>query len=109
MGRHGELGQVGASVDGLLDELEVRRCETARAEEKRKLMAKELSHRVKNMLAIMQAIARQTYKYLSDQNAVFADRVGALSAAYDMLCRGNAAPQSLPKWRNRLFFWSAAT
>lgn len=85
MGRHGELGQVGASVDSLLDELEVRRCETARAEEKRKLMAKELSHRVKNTLAIVQAIARQTYKNLSEQNAVFANRVGALSAAYDML------------------------
>lgn len=97
MGRHGELGQVGASVDGLLDELEVRRCETARAEEKRKLMAKELSHRVKNTLAIVQAIARQTYKNLSEQNAVFANRVGALGAAYDMLMSEDRSAAELAK------------
>ncbi|OJF97776.1 sensor histidine kinase [Pararhizobium antarcticum] len=84
-GRHGELGQVGASVDGLLDEIEVRRCESARAEEKRKLLTNELAHRVKNTLAIVQAIARQTYKNLPEQNAVFANRVGTLGTAYDIL------------------------
>lgn len=84
-GRHGELGQVGASVDGLLDELEVRRRESVRAEEKRKLMANELSHRVKNTLAVVQAIARQTYKNLNEQNTAFADRVSALGTAYDIL------------------------
>ncbi|WP_455274234.1 sensor histidine kinase [Rhizobium herbae] len=84
-GQHGELGQVGASVDGLLDELEARRCESARAEEQRKLMAKELSHRVKNTMAVVQAIARQTFRNRSDENAVFAERVGALAGAYDVL------------------------
>jgi two-component sensor histidine kinase len=84
-GQYGELGQVGASVDGLLDELEVRRCESARAEEQRKLMAKELSHRVKNTMAVVQAIARQTFRNRSDENAVFAERVGALAGAYDVL------------------------
>ncbi|CAH0342971.1 sensor histidine kinase [Rhizobium sp. CECT 9324] len=96
-GQYGELGQVGASVDGLLDELEIRRCESARAEEKRKLMAKELSHRVKNTLAIVQAIARQTYKNLPEQNAVFANRVRALGAAYDMLMSDDASAAELAK------------
>lgn len=84
-GHYGELGQVGASVDGLLDELEVRRCEANRAEEQRKLMARELSHRVKNTLAVVQAIARQTFRGRSEDNAVFANRVGALAGAYDVL------------------------
>ncbi len=84
-GHYGELGQVGASVDGLLDELEVRRCETNRAEEQRKLMAKELSHRVKNTMAVVQAIARQTFRNRSEENTVFASRVGALAGAYDVL------------------------
>lgn len=84
-GHYGELGQVGASVDGLLDELEVRRLETSRAEEKRKLMAKELSHRVKNTMAVVQAIARQTFRNRSEENAIFASRVTALAGAYDVL------------------------
>jgi two-component sensor histidine kinase len=84
-GRHGELGEVGASVDGLLDELEVRRRESVRSDEQRALMAKELSHRVKNTMAIIQAIARQTFKNRSEENAVFASRVGALAGAYDVL------------------------
>ncbi|MDO9416335.1 sensor histidine kinase [Pararhizobium sp.] len=84
-GQFGELGQVGATVDGLLDELEKRRCETARAEQQRSLMASELSHRVKNTMAIVQAIARQTFKGHSAENAVFSHRVGALAGAYDVL------------------------
>ena len=84
-GQHGELGQVGASVDGLLDELEVRRQESLRADHQRTLIAKEMSHRVKNTMAIIQAIARQTFKNRSEENAVFASRVGALAGAYDVL------------------------
>nr|WP_237681551.1 sensor histidine kinase [Agrobacterium vitis] len=60
-------------------------------------MAKELSHRVKNTLAIVQAIARQTYKNLSEQNAVFANRVGALGAAYDMLMSEDRSAAELAK------------
>ncbi|WP_159952416.1 HWE histidine kinase domain-containing protein [Rhizobium sp. 18065] len=97
MGRHGELGQVGASVDRLLDELEVRRCESARAEEKRRLLAKELTHRVKNTLAIVQAIARQTYRNLAEQNAVFANRVGALGATYDILMTDDRSAAEIAK------------
>lgn len=84
-GQYGELGQVGASVDALLDELEVRRCESLRSEEQRALMTRELSHRVKNTMAIVQAIARQTFRQRSEENVVFAQRIGALAGAYDVL------------------------
>ncbi|MCM2453606.1 sensor histidine kinase, partial [Agrobacterium vitis] len=84
-GPSSELGQVGATVDSLLDELETRRCEAARAEENRKLVARELAHRVKNTMAMIQAIARQTFKDRSQENGVFARRVAALAGAYDIL------------------------
>jgi len=83
--RHSELGQVGATVDGLLDEIDERRREAARAEENRKLVTRELSHRVKNTMAMIQAIARQTFKDRSAENAVFARRVATLAGAYDIL------------------------
>ena len=60
-GRYGELGLVGASVDHLLDELDERRRQTEKMVEARKLMGRELAHRVKNTLSIVQAIARQTF------------------------------------------------
>lgn len=84
-GLHGELGEVGASVDGLLDELEARQREREISDEQRTLMAKELSHRVKNTMAIIQAIARQTFRNRSEENAVFSSRVNALAGAYDVL------------------------
>lgn len=84
-GRHGEIGVVGASVDGLLDELEVRRQASMTAEEKRKLMARELSHRIKNTLAVLQAIARQTFRGQEHEISTFQSRVSALAGGYDAL------------------------
>lgn len=84
-GSHSELGQVGATVDGLLDEIEERRREAVRAEQSRKLVTRELSHRVKNTMAMIQAIARQTFKDRSVENAAFARRVATLAGAYDIL------------------------
>lgn len=84
-GRYGELGVVGASVDGLLDELELRRQASMAAEEKRRLMARELSHRIKNTLAVVQAIARQTFRGQDQEVASFHSRVTALAGGYDAL------------------------
>ncbi|WP_170975693.1 sensor histidine kinase [Rhizobium sp. FY34] len=84
-GLYGELGVVGASVDGLLDELELRRQASMTAEEKRRLMARELSHRIKNTLAVLQAIARQTFRGQEQEIASFQSRVSALAGGYDAL------------------------
>lgn len=84
-GRLGELGLVGAAVDGLLDEIEVRRKASAAAEEKRRLMARELSHRVKNTLSVIQAIVRQTFRGQDQQIISFQHRVAALAGGYDAL------------------------
>ena len=62
--------------------------ELKRAEEQQRLLALELNHRIKNVLAMVQAIASQTFRAASDPveaRAAFVDRLGALSAAQDRL------------------------
>ncbi|MET0867902.1 MAG: HWE histidine kinase domain-containing protein [Pseudorhodoplanes sp.] len=56
-------------------------------EERQRLLSEELSHRLKNSLALVQAIARQTLRGASDKSAVraFDQRVSALSRAHDVL------------------------
>lgn len=83
----GELESVGHAVDDLLDELALRDEAAARAREQRDLMTRELAHRVKNLLAVLQAIARQTFgPYVdAERSRIFSDRVMALSAALDVL------------------------
>ncbi len=60
--------------------------ERKRHEEQVELLLKEVNHRSKNMLAVVQAIARQTAATKpSDFVERFIDRVGALSASQDLL------------------------
>ena len=62
--------------------------ELKRAEEQQRLLALELNHRIKNVLAMVQAIASQTFRATSDPveaRAAFIDRLGALAAAQDRL------------------------
>ena len=68
-----------------------------RSEYLRALLTRELNHRVKNTLAIVQALANQTFAEVpeaGDALAAFRGRLGALSAAHDLLIRENweAAP-----------------
>lgn len=83
--RGNELGLVGNSIDQLLDELEQRLAAVEAAEERRNLLSRELNHRVKNTLAIVGAIARQTFNSTDDRFTSFAQRLGALSRGYDLL------------------------
>lgn len=86
-GQYGDIGQVGAAVDGLLDELDRRRIQTEEAEAGRAFLARELSHRVKNSLSVVQAIARQTFGKITPPQAIdtFSLRIRALAGAYDTL------------------------
>jgi PAS domain S-box-containing protein len=61
--------------------------ERKQSEERQRVLNDELSHRLKNTLALVQAIARQTLRGASDRGAVdaFEQRVGALSRAHDVL------------------------
>lgn len=62
--------------------------ELKRSEEQHRLLALELNHRIKNVLAMVQAIASQTFRATSDPveaKAAFIDRLGALGSAQDLL------------------------
>lgn len=62
-----------------------------RAEERQDILNRELSHRMKNMLAMVLSIATQTLKAVPDQEPVdaFEKRIHALSSAHDVLLRSN--------------------
>ena len=61
------------------------------AERHQEILVAELNHRVKNMLAIVQAIAHQTFKDVECGGAAetFAGRLSALSAAHTILTHGS--------------------
>lgn len=82
----GDVESVGAALDQLLDELEHRQRATLKAEEQRDLLMRELAHRVKNTLALVQAIASQTFgRDKPEAGQVFTERLAALAGAYDVL------------------------
>ena len=70
-----------------------------KAEAQQRLLNEELSHRMKNMLAMIQAIAGQTLKRVTEQEAIaeFTQRLRALSTAHDVLLQESWAAAPLRK------------
>ncbi len=68
-------------------ERDLHAAERERAEAQQEVLNQELSHRLKNTFAIIQAIATQTLRRVPDQEPVeaFVQRLHALSAAHDVL------------------------
>lgn len=66
-------------------------------EDRQALLNQELGHRLKNTLALVQAIAAQTLRGASDKDAVraFEQRVNALSRAHDVLLQQSWATAGL--------------
>jgi PAS domain S-box-containing protein len=72
--------------------------ERKRAETHQRLLVNELNHRVKNTLAIVQAIAHQSFsggRDADEAKAAFEGRLTALSAAHDVLTRESWASASM--------------
>lgn len=72
--------------------------DSRRAEEAQELLVDELNHRVKNTLAIVQSIASQSFRDLSDPEdaqAKFRARLRALAMAHDLLTKENWADATL--------------
>jgi PAS domain S-box-containing protein len=87
-------GQMRAPGGEVLGVAAVMRDITARrrAEDYQRLLINELNHRVKNTLAIIQAIAQQSFgggRASKEAMASFEGRLMALSAAHDLLTREN--------------------
>ncbi len=69
-----------------------------RAEEQQQLLMQELAHRVKNTLAMVQAIASQTLRgdgSLAEARQSFTARLMALAQAHDVLLQGSWTEASL--------------
>jgi two-component sensor histidine kinase len=70
----------------------------AEAEEQQRVLNQELSHRMKNMLAMVQSIATQTMRTATDMNTakdVLAGRLIALGKSHDLLLGGSLGITSL--------------
>ncbi len=84
----------------VMKQLELRRTveERDRAQAEQRVLNEELSHRLKNTLSLVQALATQTLKGVAERDAVqvFERRLFALSKAHDMLLQEDwkAAPIS---------------
>ncbi len=67
------------------------------AESEQQMLNGELSHRMKNMLTMVQAIAGQTLKGVTEQDAVtaFRQRLHALASAHDVLLQTSWASASM--------------
>jgi two-component sensor histidine kinase len=90
--RAGELEEVGAALDELMAEVESRERARAQAEAQRDLLMKEMVHRIKNTLSVVQALAGQTLRGGQGSPEVFAsfsERIAALGRTYDVLLAGD--------------------
>lgn len=76
------------TIGGMLDTV-METTQTVQAQATLKLANQELAHRLKNTLALVQAIASQTLRSVADQTAIvaFEDRLQALAGAHDVLHR----------------------
>jgi two-component sensor histidine kinase len=86
-----ELSELAAAIDEYMDNLTRARGERAAAEERRGLLLREMNHRIKNVLAAVQAIANQTFKDRATPDSMrsFGSRLQAMAAAHDLLLNEN--------------------
>jgi two-component sensor histidine kinase len=79
-----ELAAVGAALDAMADEIEARAEHTL-------LLSRELTHRVKNTLSVVQVMAGQTFRASSDVDArnSFNGRLQALAGTFDLLTKAD--------------------
>ena len=66
-------------------------------EQRLELIARELSHRVKNIITVIRSIANQTLKSDAQASRDFSLRLQALAVATDFMLKGSKAPVSLRK------------
>lgn len=82
-----EIAQLAAATDDYMDAVLADRTARRLAEEHRSLLLREMSHRIKNLLATVQAIANQTFRDGAgpDNLRAFGQRLSAMAATHDLL------------------------
>lgn len=86
-----ELSALAASIDEYLDSLAAASAARHAADDRRMLLLREMNHRIKNILAAVQAIANQTFRDRAtpDSLRAFGSRLAAMAAAHDLLVSEN--------------------
>lgn len=84
-----ELAVLAAAIDDYMDSLATARAARETAEGRRKLLLNEMNHRIKNVLAAVQAIANQTFRHSATPASltVFGARLRAMADSHDLLVR----------------------
>lgn len=83
----------------------------ARARERQRELIEELNHRVKNNLAVIQGIARQTFRSLpgaGKASTAFVGRLHAMAAAHEILASQDWEPVALGRLAERVIARSSA-
>lgn len=83
-----EANIVGAALETASQEISMREAALRKESEKTLMLARELAHRTKNVMAVVSAIARQSLRSATNVSAfarVFEDRLAGLSRSLDLL------------------------
>lgn len=85
-----EFGVLSQAIDAYMDELVAARAQREKDEQHRELLVGELDHRVKNLLATVQALARQSFKQANLDPGVldkFNARLRAMGEAHSVIMK----------------------
>lgn len=99
MGRmDGELGDAGRAFDEFIEELLAARTARQKSEDLRQTLLAELDHRGRNLLAMIQAVARQTFSRMAGEPEmqVFSARLKAMGEANSILRQDHWRSALLP-------------
>ncbi|HEX2147774.1 MAG TPA: HWE histidine kinase domain-containing protein [Pseudorhizobium sp.] len=86
----GAFGIIGSAVDAFMDELALRREQQQQDDRMRHILIRELDHRIKNILSMVQAVARQTFRAadsVEDVSEAFFRRLHAMAGAHQLLTK----------------------
>ncbi len=86
----GAFGIIGSAVDAFMDELALRREQQLKDDRMRQMLIREMDHRIKNILSMVQAVARQTFRSsdsVSEISEAFFRRLNAMAGAHQLLTK----------------------
>lgn len=86
-----EIASLAAATDEYMEAVLEDRNARQIAEERRSLLLREMNHRIKNLLATVQAVANQTFRQGTGPEALrkFGHRLSAMAATHDLLVSSN--------------------
>ncbi|WP_281977027.1 sensor histidine kinase [Pseudorhizobium flavum] len=90
MSGDGTFETIGGAIDAFMDELALRREQQQKDDRMRQMLIRELDHRIKNILSMVQAVARQTFRSsqsMEEASEAFFRRLHAMAGAHQLLTK----------------------